>query len=581
MRRGTPQRAAAWLLVCFALPAQVFADPVSLAAPATPAAAPAPAGPAQAAKASAPASVLSDADLTQLAAQLLSKQPTARLAAAQAIASADSGDGEGETRYATWLRRELTEKTPVFRLLVHAIWGQYPNPDYPRGPGKDPPMWLVRPEPPIPPKTPKNQRPKPHDPEAVDWLTQLALLDVSQEPLLASIAPDEAHRARSELLLKVALLRALSLAGQRGSREAVHPVFEQAFVRDGLLRDECGRNVRAMGSAAIPGLVRIYNNKSRANYKMRRYASYQLDRMDRLRPSKAIAAASDDLIRADIIHAYGEVLAIDAVDAILEQVEARSRRVRREARWAWLRYVDGPPPPPAPKRKRKLPGGKEESEEKEDYLNHRELATLALRKLHKSLFGDDPSEKLSAKELTDTLFAHYDKQEEELYAKLFSSGEAHLRAGQPDKAVEAFGWILANQPDHPRRAEMARAFRLYGEQVAAEADRKNDDALRSQAVGWLRHAVLLSSDQPDAATLRARIHLIDGQLALSRGGDGKADFEQALAADPGNSEARLYLSRTAIKPQKRVSWLRWLSLGLLATGLLLLGLWRRQTASIK
>ena len=128
---------------------------------------------------------------------------------------------------------------------------------------------------------------------------------------------------------------------------------------------------------------------------------------------------------------------------------------------------------------------------------------------------------------------------------------------------------------------MAAAFRRYGEQVSAEADHKNDDGLRSQAVGWLRHAVLLSPDQPDAGKLRARIHLLDGQLALSRGGDGKADFEQALAADPDSSEARLYLSRTAIKPQKRVSWLRWLSLGLLAAGLLLLGLWRRQTASIK
>ncbi|MBL8633018.1 MAG: hypothetical protein JNM40_07315 [Myxococcales bacterium] len=576
MRRGTPQRAAAMLLVCFGLPAQVCAEPARALAPA-------PSVVAQAATAtqSAPASAPSDADLTQLAAQIQSKQPAARLAAAQAIASADSDSSEAETRYATWLRKELTAETPVFRLLIHSIWGQYPNPDYPRGPGKDPPMWLTRPEPPIPPKTPKNQRPKPHDPEAVDWLSALALLDVSKEPLLSSVPPNEAHRARGELLLKVALLRVLSLAGQRGSREAVHPVFEQAFVRDGLLRDECGRNVRAMGSAAIPGLIRIYNNKSRANYKMRRYASYQLDRMDRLRPSKAIAAASDDRVRADIIHAYGEVLAIDAVDAILEQVAARSRRVRREARWAWLRYVDGPPPPPAPKRKRKLPGGKEESEEKEDYLNHRELATLALRRLHKTLFGEDPSEKLSAKELTDTLFAHYDKQEEALYAKLFASGEAHLSAGQPQQAVEEFGWILANQPDHPRRAEMAAAFRRYGEQVSAEADHKNDDGLRSQAVGWLRHAVLLSPDQPDAGKLRARIHLLDGQLALSRGGDGKADFEQALAADPDSSEARLYLSRTAIKPQKRVSWLRWLSLGLLAAGLLLLGLWRRQTASIK
>ncbi len=525
--------------------------------------------------------VLTDAALTQWKARLASAQASERLLAAKTIANAETGDGDAETRYASWLRQDLVSATPLLQRLIHAIWGQYPNPEYPRGPGKDPPMWLVRPEPPIPPKTPKNQRPRPHDPETVDWLTALAELDVKTEPLLASAPIDEVVKARAELLLKVALLRTLSQAGQRGSREAVYPVFEQAFVRDGLLRDECGRMVRAMGSPAIPGLIRIYNNRSKGNYKMRRYASYQLDRMDRLRPSKAIAAASDDLVRADIIHAYGEVLAIDAVEAVLEQVEARSRRVRREARWAWLRYVDGPPPPPPPKRKRKLPGGKEEAEEKEDYLTYRELATLALRRAHKSLFGQEPSDKLTARQLTDELFAFYDRQEEELFAKLFSSGEAHLNAGQPKLAVEEFGWILANQPDHPRRAEMAAAFRRYGEQLANQAERSNDDSLRSQAVGWLRHSVLLASTQPDVAKLRAQIHLLDGKLSLTHGGDGKSDFTAAMAADPNQGEARLYLNRMASKPQRRISWLRWLCLGLLAGGLILLGLWRRQTVSLK
>ena len=530
---------------------------------------------------SVPTGVLSEADLTQQLPKLLSPQASERLAAARLIATADTGDADGEARYASWLRRELSGQTVVLQRLIHAIWGQYPNPEYPRGPGKDPPMWLVRPEPPIPPGTPKKERPKPHDPESVDWLTALAELDVTHEPLLSSFPVDEVQKTRAELLLKVALLRTLSAAGQRGSRDAVHPVFEQAFVRDGVLRDECGRMVRAMGSPAIPGLIRIYNNRSRANYKMRRYASYQLDRMDRLRPSKAIASASDDLVRADIIHTYGEVLAIDAVEAILEQVAARSRRVRREARWAWLRYVDGPPPPPAPKRKRKLPGGKEESEEKEDYLTYRELATLALKRTYKTVFAVEPPEKLTVRQLTDELFAHYDQQEEALFAKLFASGTAHLAAGQPKSAVAEFGWILANQPDHPRRAEMAAAFRQYGSQVAEEAERKNDDSLRSQAVGWLRHSLLLFRSQPGAATLAAQVHLLDGKLALRQGGDGKTDFALALRSDPSLDEARLYLSRLQTQPQRRISWLRWLCLGLLAGGLLLLGLWRRQSASIK
>ncbi len=563
MKRGTAW-VAVGLLLCAGLAAGAETAPTAPSAPT-----------------SNPNPALTDADLDRLQAQLLLPSASQRLSAAQRIASADAGEGEGAARYAARLRKELAGQTVVMQKLIHAIWGQYPNPDYPRGPGKDPPMWMIRPEPPLPPGTPKKQKPKPHDPEAVDWLVGLAELDVASEPLVQGFAADEVNKTRAELLLKVALLRALSAAGQHGSRDAVYPVFEQAFVRDGVLRDECGRMIRAMGSPAIPGLVRIYNNRSRSNYKMRRYASYQLDRMDRLRPSKAIASASDDLVRADIIHAYGEVLAIDAVEAVLEQVSARSRRVRREARWAWLRYVDGPPPPPPPKRKRKLPGGKEEAEEKEDYLSYRELATLALRRTHKTVFGNEPSEKLSAKQLTDELFAYYDKQEESLFAKLFASAEEHLAAGRPERAVAEFGWILANQPDHPRRADMAAAFRKYGLQVAADAESKNDDGLRSQALGWLRHSVLLSSNQPDIAKLRAQIHLLDGKLALKQGGDGRSDFALAIADDPSLLEARTYLHRVVNQPHRRVDWLRWLCLSLLAAGLLLLGLWRRQTASLK
>ena len=175
---------------------------------------------------------------------------------------------------------------------------------------------------------------------------------------------------------------------------------------------------------------------------------------------------------------------------------------------------------------------KRRSRGKEDYLSYRELATLALRRTHKAVFGEEPSDKLSAKQLTDELFAYYDKQEEALFAKLFASAEEHLSTGQPQLAVSEFGWILANQPDHPRRVEMALAFRKYGEQVKAEAEQKNDDGLRSQAVGWLRHAVLLSSNQPDIAKLRAQIHLLDGKLALKQGGDGRSDFAAALLEDP-------------------------------------------------
>src|SRR5207253_4635232 len=141
------------------------------------------------------------------------------------------------------------------------------------------------------------------------------------------------------------------------------------------------------------------------------------------------------LTRAEILHAYGEALALDAVDAVLGQVDAASHKVRREARWAWLRYVDGPPPPPSPKRKRKLPGGQEEAEEKEDYLNYREMAMLAIQKAVEEVFGRPPNPRLPARQLTDQLFAYYDQRREQQFAQLFGSAAAKEQTGDLTGAV--------------------------------------------------------------------------------------------------------------------------------------------------
>ena len=60
------------------------------------------------------------------------------------------------------------------------------------------------------------------------------------------------------------------------------------------------------------GMAEHFKDQLReVNDKMRRYASYQMDRMDRLRPSKAVSTAPDDVTRAEILHAYGEALGAD------------------------------------------------------------------------------------------------------------------------------------------------------------------------------------------------------------------------------------------------------------------------------
>lgn len=532
---------------------------------------------------------MSDADLDRLQTQLaaVSSSPgdaERRLAAARSVEQADR---EGFRTYAARLSRPLTSQPAIVKRLIHGIWGQFPNPEYPRGPGKDPPMWLTRPEPPpppVPPGTPRSKRPKPpkpHDPEAADWVTGLAALDLEHDPFLSDLAPADLRAARAETLMRVALLHALAAAGKQGERDAVAAVFQFAFVADGLYRDECGRTLRGIGGHAVPTLIRIYNDRTRANAKMRRYASYQLDRMDRLRPAKAISAAPDDVVRSDILRAYGEVLALDAVEAVLEQVGASSHRVRREARWAWLRYVDGPPPPPAPKRKRKLPGGKEETEEKEDYLNYREMATLALGRAYQELFSREPDAKQTPRQLTDEIFAYYDRQREQRFEEVFQAAKAHEKAGELGKAVDEFGWILANQPDHPRRNEMGAVFQRLGEKLASEAESSGDQATLARALGLLRQALLLRPEvlqgaggeaSAAAAQLCARIHLLDAEQARRLGGDGRLDVAHARQCDPGIAASQTASARRAGLAAATPTWPRHLRLVpwlLLAAGLLL------------
>ena len=184
--------------------------------------------------------VLTDAALDRLYQELLASDAQVRLRAARTIAGADP---EGYPTYVARLGREVPGAAPAIKYLIHAIWGQYPNPDYPRGPGKDPPLWFTRPEPPIPPGTPRSKRPRPHDPDAVDWLTALAELDLGPAALAAAppppeVSPAELPALRAEMVLRVGLLRAIAAAGRSSARDAVYALFQFAFVREGLFRDE-------------------------------------------------------------------------------------------------------------------------------------------------------------------------------------------------------------------------------------------------------------------------------------------------------------------------------------------------------
>ena len=493
----------------------------------------------------------------------------------------------------------------VFRKLFLAMWAQVPN--WKSGD----PMWIRQPEPAwVPPPRVKGQprakRPPPHDPETLDWLAALQSVDLDAAAQLdsdksipppwvppgtkvkkppppppvdpATLPPPPTHAemetARAEAMETVKLMRAIAASRRL---EAVDPIFKLAFQYDGVFRDECGRAIRSMDSYAVPRLIELVHQPNAGKSSMakqRRYAAYQLDRMDRQRPQKAISTAPDDRVRADIIHAYGETRALDAVEAVLGQVDSPAHRVRREARWAWLQYVAGKAPPPAPKRKRKLPGGKEETEEKPDYLTYREIATLALQKELAAINNAPTDPNATAKQLTDELFAYYDKKRAAEWDGQFVAAKAKEERGDVKGATDDYGWILAHDPNYAHRAEMAHAFARTGDSWRDQGD-------VPRALGYWRQAIDLAPDGPDARYAGARVALYDGLEALNGGHADVGAFKRALALDPSLQEARAGLSRAEWMQARR----RWTHGGVLgAAGFALaFGLWLlwRRTGGVR
>ena len=261
-----------------------------------------------------------------------------------------------------------------------------------------------------------------------------------------------------------------------------------------------------MDSYAVPALIRLMHHAerqaARRSRKQRRYASYQLDRMDRARPQKAITTAPDDRVRAEIIHAYGE--------------DARARRRRGDPRPG--RFVVAPgararragpgcatstgkPPPPAPKRKRKLPGGKEEAEEKPDYLTYREMAMLALQK-QLAAIDDEPPDANAIGQADDRRAVRLLRQAARRPSGTRSSPRRRPRSSAAicRRATDEYGWILAHDPNYARAARWRTRSPRY-------ADSLRDQGERPRALGYYRQAVDLDPDGPEARYAAARVAL--------------------------------------------------------------------------
>ena len=382
---------------------------------------------------------------------------------------------------------------------------------------------------------------------------------------LAPLLDQPPSKALSDVLIDVVAIRALVASKRPAGAVAI---LEFAFEPDGVAyRDECGRWLRRMSPWSLPALIMGAESR-KGKFKdpsLTRYAKYQLERLDREQPRKALDDAPTDALKVEILEAFAESGYREAVFVVLDTVDHVAPLVRSAARAAWMEYATGKPPRPAPKQKLQLPGGKLTDKEMPLWMDHRELADIAIRRRLEKLTGEAPPKKATLAEMSEQLFQYYDTRRQKRMDEELEAGLAEA-ASSPAAAAKRFDAILVQVPDYSRRSEMAPGYIAHGE--ALEAEKKWREAAAAFAKA---HAVAGQgplADRALAAHLRAR-----GKGLEAEGKDGRAELARAsqLDATLGNGGAG--------GGAGGARWMLWAGLGGAVAGLLVLvwGLtWRRR-----
>jgi len=374
--------------------------------------------------------------------------------------------------------------------------------------------------------------------EDLDWLAEL-----QKQPQSPAV---------SDALVDIAVVRALSATKDIGAAQVM---FDSAFHDETMIyRDEVGRFIRKMEPYCIPALMK--ESQSR-NFDRKRYSNYQLEKLDRQEPGKALGSATaDENLTIAILEVWRATKHREAVHAVWGKVNADSARIRAKAREAWRAYVEGPPPPPAPKKRLQLPGGKLTKKEKPLWLTYRELADNELRKNSNELLGteyeivdptlDDRDDGRNAKgpakidivAVTKELFEYYDKQRSDAEAKQWAEADAKSKAGDLAGSTALLDRLLVANPDHGSKAQMAQVYFAYGKELEAKSKWTEASAAYSKAHG-------LAPAGPNAVPALAAHHYTLGKSLEAQGKDGGPDYRKAVALRPDYAPAKAAAVRTS------------------------------------
>ena len=387
-----------------------------------------------------------------------------------------------------------------------------------------------------------------------DWLAALAQVDPAATGLGAVWADVAAIRA---------------LAGTKRI-DAAAVVLEQAFGKATMIyRDECGRRLRAMAPYSLPALTVA----SQASDKARaRYASFQLERLDRQEPGKAMeATAPDEELRIAQLEAFGKVRHREATATVFAFIDDPAPRVRAAARAAWLAYVTGPPPPLAKKIHLQLPGGKKDPKLTALYLTYRELAIIEVKRAAEDRLERryEDEEEIDVAAVSREIFAFHDGERARRDGERFAAAAAKATAGDLAAAAAGFDRLLAENPELATRADAVPTYLALA--------REHETAARwTEAAAAYGKAHGLAPEGTDAVNAAAGREYALGKSLEAAGKDGGANFRRAAELRPDYAPAKAAAARST--PKARRPWLLWSAIAGagLALGLLVVGILRRR-----
>lgn len=378
---------------------------------------------------------------------------------------------------------------------------------------------------------------------------------------------DAALPGHGEVFADIAALRALAASKRTDAAQVILDVgFDEQTM---IYRDECGRRLRAMAPYSLPPLHVASQARDKA---LARYSTYQLERMDRQEPGKAISAtAADEDLRVTLLQAFGKAHHREAVGVVLRMVDDDASRVRKAAREAWLSYVSGPPPPPAPKKKLVMPGGKLAEKETPLWLTWRELAAIELKRTAEEVLGSvfEDGQAVDLVALSNELFAYHDGERAKRDGAAFDAAKEKAVGGDLVAAGAALDRLLAANPELAQRADAAPIYL----QLARNHEKEGKWREAATAFGKA-HGV--DPTGPEAVDAEAGREYALGKALEADGKDGSANFRRAVALKPDYAPARSAAARDL--PRTDRPWLLYAAaVGLaLAIGFLFVGLRRRR-----